>query len=192
MENMTNNPLFFASDSIIKESYLSWLCSIAGAENNAFGNRYYILFKTLHEIPFTVIIDRDNNRLNDALKLREMFKDNTCYAIYDCIDALPVSFLELLISLALRMEFIISSSEDIDETCKWVWILLENLNLEWFDDITWDDNSEVEVHYICQRVMDRTYEFDGKGGIFPLKACKDDLRGVELWYQMNYFLNENF
>ena len=189
---MTNNPIFFASDPVIKESYLNWLCAIGGSEHNTFNGRYNILFKTLHEIPFTIILERDNNRLSDAFRLREMFKDSTCYAVYDCIDNMPVSFLEILISLALHMEFNMSSSEDINETCKWTWVLLTNLNLEWFDDTRWDDSSEIEVHYICQRVMDRTYESNGEGGIFPLKACKDDQRTVELWYQLNYFLNENF
>lgn len=189
---MTNKPVFFASDSVIQESYLNWLCTIGGADDNAFGNGYHILFKVLHEIPFKVILERDNNRLSDALRLREMFKDVSCYALYDCIDNMPVSFLELLISLALRMEFIISSSEDIDETAQWVWVLLSNLNLIWYDDTTWDDNKELEVYYICQSVMSRAYNSTGQGGFFPLKDSKDDQRNVELWYQLNYFLNEKF
>lgn len=189
---MTSNPVFFASDAIIKDSYLSWLQTIGGADNNSFGNGYNILFKTLHEIPFKVVLERDKNRISDAFKLRDMFKDVTCYAMYDCIEDMPVTFLELIISMALRMEFIISSSEDIDETGKWVWVLLNNLNLEWFDDITWTDDSEIEVHYICEVVMDRTYDINGYGGLFPLKASTDDQRKIELWYQMNHFLNENF
>lgn len=192
MENMTSKPLFFASDPVILESYLNWLRTIGGADNNEFHNSYNILFKVMHEIPFNVIIERDNNRLSDAKKLRDDFKDDTCYAIYDCIDEMPVTFLEVVISLALRMEFIISSSEDIDETSKWVWVLLNNLNLIWYDDTTWDDNKEMEVYYICQRVINREYESNGQGGFFPLEDSKDDQRNVELWYQLNYFLNEKF
>ena len=126
---MTNKPLFFASDSVIKESYLTWLCAVGGSDNNELCNSYNILFKTLHEIPYKIILPRDNNRISDALKLREEFKEDTCYAVYDCIDDAPVSFLELLISLAIRIEFLMSSSEDLNETNKWVWVLLNNLNL---------------------------------------------------------------
>lgn len=192
MRNTINSPLFFASDSVIRQSYLNWLQTIGGADNNAFGNGYCCLFATLHQIPFNIIIERDNNRLSDAINLRESFKDDTNYALYDCIDNMPVSFLEILISLALRMEFIISASEDINETAKWVWVLLNNLNLIWFDDLTWDDNKEMEVIFIAQRVINRTYEPNGQGSMFPLKDSKDDMRNVELWYQMNAYLNENF
>lgn len=189
---MINNPLFFASDSVVKESYLGWLESIGGAYNADFDKHYNCLFSALHQIPFSVVIDRDNNRLCDAKNLREAFKEDTRYAVYDAIDDMPISFLEILISLALRMEFIISASEDINETPKWVWLLLFNLQLEIFDDSIWDDNVELEVIFIAQRVMDRTYDFYGNGGFFPLKDSKDDQRNVELWYQLNAYLNEKF
>ena len=189
---MIDNPMFFASDSVVRESYLGWLETIGGAYNVDLDKHYNCLFSALHQIPFNVIIDRDNNRLCDAKNLREAFKEDTRYAIYDAIDEMPISFLEILISLALRMEFIISASEDIDETPKWVWLLLINLNLDVFDDSTWDDNSEMEVIFIAQRVMDRLYDVDGYGGFFPLKDSREDQREVELWYQLNAYLNENF
>jgi hypothetical protein len=37
--------------------------------------------------------------------------------------------------------------------------------------------------------LDREYEPDGTGGLFTVKNCDRDLRTVEIWRQLSYYLN---
>jgi hypothetical protein len=45
---------------------------------------------------------------------------------------------------------------------------------------------------ILEKVINRTYHSSGKGGLFPLKHAEKDQTEVELWYQMNTYLVENY
>jgi hypothetical protein len=46
------------------------------------------------------------------------------------------------------------------------------------------------VDYVLDRFLDRDYEPDGRGGLFRVKHTDEDLRFVEIWYQMNWYLDE--
>ena len=37
--------------------------------------------------------------------------------------------------------------------------------------------------------MNREYDSDGKGGLFTVKQSKYDMRTVEIWWQMNWYLD---
>ena len=37
--------------------------------------------------------------------------------------------------------------------------------------------------------MNREYEPNGKGGLFTIRGCEEDLTEVEIWYQLNWYLN---
>ena len=39
--------------------------------------------------------------------------------------------------------------------------------------------------------INRQYEANGEGGLFPLKGVCEDQREVEIWYQMNAYLYEH-
>ena len=39
-------------------------------------------------------------------------------------------------------------------------------------------------------LLNREYEPDGKGGLFTIKDCDRDLRTVEIWYQLCWYLDE--
>ena len=48
--------------------------------------------------------------------------------------------------------------------------------------------------YVTQRIyifMERQYDSDGKGGLFYIHDCKYDLRNVEIWSQLCWYL-DNF
>jgi hypothetical protein len=48
------------------------------------------------------------------------------------------------------------------------------------------------VEQKINRVLERTYKPNGEGGLFPLKnTCKNQKR-VEIWYQMNSYIHENY
>jgi hypothetical protein len=69
---------------------------------------------------------------------------------------------------------------------------MRNAGLDAFDDGNFDTMDDSEVMKILDRIIERTYQRNGVGGLFPLKRDKKDQRKVELWYQMNAYLIENY
>ena len=49
------------------------------------------------------------------------------------------------------------------------------------------DKRVVESH--LNRFLRREYEPNGKGGLFTVRNRKCDLRDVEIWYQLNWYLD---
>lgn len=71
----------------------------------------------------------------------------------------------------------------------WFWKILENAGLEKYTDEQFD---EWKVYQILDDIVDRRYNRNGFGGLFPLRKPKKDQRKVELWYQMCAYLVENY
>jgi hypothetical protein len=46
------------------------------------------------------------------------------------------------------------------------------------------------VQDIMDTVIYRKYDPDGSGGFFPLTRSDDDQTRIELWYQMNAYIEE--
>jgi hypothetical protein len=63
-----------------------------------------------------------------------------------------------------------------------------NLELNPYNDR--DGVDEAHVTETLDRVIYRNYESNGHGGFFPLEDPDEDQRRVELWYQLNAYLNE--
>ena len=140
--------------------------------------RYDLLLDKLYSESFIPLVDRDDNRASDGLYLREF---------YGYSDTCPCSILEMLIALAGRFDG--NSGFDPDEVYENFWILLNNIGLdEYFD----ERYSEREVWSILRIFETRTYNFNGKGGLFPLKKPQNDQRNVEIWDQMQAWEIENF
>lgn len=70
------------------------------------------------------------------------------------------------------------------------WHLMDNVGLRISD---WD-YEERRMHgyvdQVLQALNNRTYDKDGRGGLFPLHDPGVDQTKVEIWYQMNYYLLE--
>jgi hypothetical protein len=106
----------------------------------------------------------------------------------------PCSFLEMLIALAQRFdENMIEPPED-SSPYKWFWEMLKNVGLdECTDDACGEPYFPAEyIDGVLNQVLERTYRRSGKGGLFPLKFTKKDQRTVEIWYQMQEYLSENY
>jgi hypothetical protein len=79
------------------------------------------------------------------------------------------------------------------EMYEWFWKILENAGLDLYDDgAFYGHHGNTEVNEILNKIINREYRRDGKGGLFPLKRTNKDQRKVELWYQMNEYLVENY
>ena len=44
------------------------------------------------------------------------------------------------------------------------------------------------VDDVIARFLNREYEPDGKGGLFTVKNCSNDMRKVEIWSQLSWYL----
>ena len=107
-------------------------------------------------------------------------------SVVDVLDG-PCSVLEMLIALAVRCEETIMDDPRYgDRTSQWFWTMMSNLGLNHMTDDVYNQE------YITDRIydfMERRYEPDGLGGLFYIKGCKDDLRDVEIWIQLCWYLD---
>jgi hypothetical protein len=145
----------------------------------------------LHKKEFVWFIPNDDNRIADAKILREEFFDTVPNWEYDeNWEHLYCSMLEMLIALSKRISFIegrLSSSD-------WFWIMIENVCFFDCSDEAYENDPSISlrVDEILDRIIWRTYSYNGDGGLFPLRDPPNDQRRVEIWYQMNYFLIEHY
>lgn len=149
------------------------------------------LFRRLHQNTFIPVIERDQNRADDGIALRdEAPKLLVPEETISTIDS-PCSFLEFLIALARRMNYIYARPDE-DRTQDCFWTLLRNLGLDELDDSQYSylGVADEMVDAAVSRVNDRTFETNGYGGLFPLEHPRMNQRNVEIWYQMNQYMIE--
>lgn len=134
------------------------------------------------------IVSYDENRIADAKDLRYAFlaENEDEQGSLEWM-RMPCSMLELLVILSRLAAF-----ETDDEPSIWFWHLIDILNLEGFDDKNYDSEAEATIDRALERVIWRQYEPDGTGGLFPLRNAVRDQREIELWYQLNAYLLEQF
>lgn len=179
------------SDRQAVEEYLRWLGGLVCPPG--IQDQYKSLFCDLTERSFTSTVFHDENREIDGIRMRDKFAEEYLDGNLDFwIGYLPEEclILEMLVSLAYRMEWdFLHDDEEGDRTWKWFWELLWNLGINDQDDLNYD---EAYVNMRLNILVDRTYGSNGVGGPFPLRhppgGC--DLRNVEIWYQMNWYISE--
>lgn len=176
-------------DEELNERYLNWLYSqVASVKTRARKSTHWSLLRQLHATIFVAFVPHDENRIADAIDLRHEFLAENEDEQGDLEwTRSPCSMLELLIVLSRHLSF------EMDDPAKpWFWHLIEELDLEQFNDREYNLDAEMDVAEILDRVIWRTYKPDGKGGLFPLRDPVEDQRKVELWYQLNAYLLEQF
>jgi hypothetical protein len=87
----------------------------------------------------------------------------------------------------MRCEEEIMEDPDVgDRTAQWFWGMMKSLGLNGMTDNRFDERY---VRDVVQIFLDREYEPNGRGGLFTINNCDYDLREVEIWYQMCWYLN---
>lgn len=159
--------------------YLSWLTQQIAVP---VGNRTYLqLFAELHNKEFVWLIPNDDNRLADGLELRGEF-----FNVHgEDVGEDGASVLEVLIALSRRLAFTADGDPEV-----WAWRLIQNLELDKFWDPLKSASKIQDLDDRLEALIWRTYHSDGQGGFFPLAWPEEDQRKVELWYQMNAFIEE--
>ena len=123
---------------------------------------YKILLCQLYDIDFYNLIDMDADRAEDGINLRYRFGYENGYE-----SAMIASYLD-------------------DRPCSVLEMMIDNLGLGTMHDGIIDTD---HVERIIFHFLDRDYKRDGTGGLFKVHG-HGDLRNVEIWYQMLWYLND--
>lgn len=173
-------------DQIIND-YFEWLWNFTKCRGHSQNRKIITL---LHNIEFRYSIPMDANREEDGIDLRYRFITEVgipknYQEVYAYLDG-PCSVLEMMIALAIRCEESIMDDPDIgDRTSEWFWLMMKNLGLDYMGDRKFDrDIAEEKISIF----LDRKYKRNGEGGLFVVNGRRD-LRKVEIWYQMCWYLD---
>lgn len=161
--------------------YFKWL--VRKVANGKQAREYSRLLEVLDSVDFIYIQDKDENRLADAIDNRAQYEyDNDIPRMEE-----PISLFEVLASLAIRCEEGIMGDWDKgDRTSKWFWIMINNSGLYIYNNKNFDKD---EVRSIINRILTRKYNRDGSnGGLFYIPDTAKDLRKVDIWTQLMWWL----
>ena len=166
-----------------EQLYKQWLFDIVCRDLFSKNISYNRLLTYLSHREFTIIIPNDINRADDGIDLRlryEMITDRHVSRNKPC------SILEMMIALAIRCEETIMDNPSYgDRTAQWFWGMIRTLGLRGMT----DDKFDVEyVDMVIDRFLNREYKPNGEGGLFKIPDCKYDLRRIEIWYQLCWYL----
>lgn len=168
----------------LNNEYFAWLYQLVCGNRYSNHISYKSLLTYLYDTDFRYSILRDENRAEDGLELRHRFEYE--YDYYPDVNG-PCSVLEMIVALAIRCEETIMDDPHIgNRTSQWFWVMITNLGLGSMNDSRFDGRV---VKDIIERFLDREYEPDGSGGLFKIQDCEYDLRDVEIWHQLCWYLD---
>lgn len=178
---------------IVKREYFDWMYDLVCKGRFADTISYRKLLKYMHAEPFVYIIKGDVDRYYDGITLRRRYAlEQRRYGqdydyIMQCLEDDVCTVFEMILALAIRCEEEIMSNPTVgDRTGQWFWKMIVNLGLGGMTDDRFD---EEEVRKILDKFMQRKHAADGRGGLFIVRNCRHDLRSVEIWTQMTWFLD---
>jgi hypothetical protein len=166
-----------------EERYFKWLY---GTIEHPF-SMYTKLFAVMCDVEFVALVPFDQNRIGDALRLRNQFSNETG-VLNRALMGLPVTVLEVLVGLSERMWELAYDPDNDNSSLYWFWMLVRNLGLTDYDDPNCDEEDLSRIRDILVKFVNREYEENGTGGLFPLDYPEEDQREVELWYQMQHYM----
>lgn len=172
----------------VRDAYFNWLYDAVCKGRSHENISYKKLFAFLHDIEFTFNIRNDINRARDGVDLRYKyamrFDDER---VLDILDG-PCSVLEMMVALAIRCEVeIMDDTRYGDRTGQWFWEMMSNLGIGNMFDEAFD------ADFVEERIaifLNREYEPNGKGGLFYIMGCQHDLRDLEIWTQLCWYLDK--
>lgn len=172
----------------IEQDYKIWITNFATNWIAEYGE-YGKLINYLYSRIFYSIMDYDLNREIDGKELRISFVDESHkYTYRDAYLYLSGNcrVLEMMVALALKCEEQIMHDFTIGDRSKiWFYTMICSLGLSEMTDENYD---EQVVSEIIDRFLARKYDSNGSGGLFFVENCIEDMRNIDIWYQLNYYL----
>lgn len=175
------------------DGYFLWLGDLVEVD----WDRYSELLYALHLMDFTWCLEQDESRSTEGLMLREEYyelsgREEDWVMLLDR----PCTVLEALIPIAKRMDDILVDEDTGDRTRIWFWEFIGNLGLKKYTNqrligrFKTDDDYDIQM--IVRTWLDREFQYDGKGSLFPLKEPSCDQRSRSIVYQMYDYAFENY
>lgn len=179
----------------LEQEYFEWLCSKACHDSSC--KKYSKLLSMLYDYEFTPKLVMDENRVEDGRELMRRFaieRNTTLNALLsegltgmDQRGEKQCSVLEMMIALAIRCEeTIMTDAEYDDRTGIWFFQMIDSLGLTDMTDFNFDHKY---VEKILDKFIYREYNRNGKGGLFTIEDTEADMRDIEIWYQMCWYLD---
>lgn len=174
----------------VYKNYFEWLTSFVYDDRYFKTRTFGRLLEQLYNTDFYYILPLDRNRAEDGLDLRRRFlMEFVCDPNYIVLpNEDPCSVLEMMVALAIRCEETIMMDDDVgNRTGQWFWTMVVNLGLGRMSDDTYDEGYVAEVLY---NFLERNYALNGVGGLVVVENPRSDMREVEIWYQLSWYLSE--
>ena len=170
----------------VNDEYFEWLCELVGLKRFARQMSYRKLLSHLHLIEFTWFIPFDDNRADDGVQLRRRFSlEQNDLSLQKFLRG-PCSVLEMMVALAVRCEDWIMDDDLMGNRAgQWFWGMVHNLGLSPMTDSEFDKDF---IDTVIARFLNREYAPDGRGGLFTVKNSDRDMRTVEIWIQLSWYL----
>jgi len=152
------------------------------------------LLRYLFSREFYSPVRLDEDRVAWGLLLRNGFllKNDIPLGFLDFIGTCTI--LELLLGLAQQYdEYVMQRySGDVNRSHLWFWMMVDNLGLysAEYKDQMWNDRSKENCRRILDIFLDRQYDQNCHGGLFPLETVTVDMREIPLWGQINHYFRE--
>lgn len=173
----------------LKRKYFDWICSMI-CDSRHRKTQYRKLLEHLNDVPFLAILEMDENRSVDGINMRYRFGRDCGYddrIIASLLDDHPCSILEMMAALAIRCEEHIMEDSDMgNRTGQWFWSMVNSLGLVTMSN---DFYNSSYVDNVLQRFINREYRPDGEGGLFIVRNSGQDMRDIEIWYQLCMYLD---
>ena len=171
----------------VKHAYRLWLNNKVNSAGNPL-TAYSQIMAFLFRAPFEPGYPGDDNRIGDIRELRSEFANSMHLENVDYIEIqqMEPSVLELMISMAVRINNYMSTEDDIPKYFK---DMMESLGVLSMDDSNFnfsDASKKIDIF------NERTYQKNGKGGLFWVKKLNDngyDATKLDLWTQSQAYLN---
>lgn len=167
--------------------YELWILKNVLKLSRSITNFYRPLFTCLHNTPFHWRVDDDRNRATDGMYQRNWFYEECGFSNH-LFDAKSCSVLEMLTALAVRMDNEYTGIPGEPDPSGIFMEMLNNLGL--LDVPSRNFGKFDGTAEILDKWMNREYEPNGKGGIFPLDHITVDQRIQPIWNQMNSYVTE--
>lgn len=171
----------------IANDYFDWMYNVVCGGRFADDISYRRLLSYLNNTDFIYLIPMDRNREKDGIDLRSRYAYDKDLGYVPFSLNGPCSVLEMMIALAIRCEETIMDNPNIgNRTGQWFWEMIRCLGLGGMTDERFDED---KAAFIVDRFLKREYEPDGHGGLFIIRNCERDLRNVEIWIQLLWYLD---
>ena len=172
----------------MKQEYYMWLYALVCRKKAGPQTSYRKITRLLFNTEFSWTIPMDENRAIDGLSLRREYAIERNDPDLELYLQGPCSVLEMMIGLSLRCERdIMANLEDGYAVDRWFWNMMESLGLA---NMTDDNYNEGIAKLKVNNFLNHDYEPNGKGGLFTIHEPGADVRDLEIWKQMNWYLDE--